>query len=59
MPLIIEIHKAKEIILQLNNLALIISGMDITKSLQKQLLNHIDEIKSLMEQSELREEKNG
>ena len=57
MILTVEIHKAKEIILQVNTLGRIVSEMDIAKPLQKQLLNHIDEIKKLMEESKLKEEK--
>ena len=56
--LTIEIHKAKEIILYLNELAQIILTLPTTKELQKQMLNKIDDTKNILQEAELKEGKN-
>jgi hypothetical protein len=51
----IEIHKAKEIIGLLNELAQIILTLEFTKELKTQMLGKIDDIKNILSEAKLKE----
>ena len=52
----IEIHKAKQIVQLLNEQAQRVIGMNLTDEFEKQLLNPIDEIKNILQESKLKED---
>ena len=57
MLVTLDIHKAKEIVLLLNSQAQVILGMEIPQESKKQLLNYIDDVKRILEESVKLEEK--
>lgn len=52
--ILIEIHKAKDIISLLSELAQIISSMTLSEEFENQLLNKIKDIKSILQEAVLK-----